>query len=46
MKKFLLVTLIGMVLTIDVFGVVKDFMNKNVEDENIIEKSATIVYVE
>lgn len=45
-KKFLLVVLIGMVLTMDVYGVVNEFMNKPVKEVNHIEETTTIVYME
>lgn len=47
MKKFLLVVMIGMVLALDVCGIVKDFIdNTEIEQESVIERTSTIVYVE
>ena len=46
MKKFLLVTLIGMVLAIDLFGVVKHFTNEEIEEIDHIEETTIAVYVE
>ena len=46
MKKFLLVTLIGMVLAIDIYGVVNDFIVGEVEPVNHIEETTTTVYME
>lgn len=45
MKKFLLVTLIGMVLVMDLCGLVKDFIESNKEIEEV-DPSWTVVYVE
>ena len=46
MKKFLLVVLIGMVLAIDVFGIVKEFKNDEIKEINHIEETTTTVYME
>ena len=46
MKKFLLVILIGMVLAINVYGFVNEFMNKQVKEVNHIEETTTMVYVQ
>lgn len=46
MKKFLLVTMIGLVLAIDLFGIVNQFMKDEVEEVNHIEESTITVYVE
>ena len=46
MKKFLLVALIGMVLVIDVFGIVEEFKNDEVKEINHIEETTTTVYME
>lgn len=46
MRKFLLVTLIGMVLAIDIYGVVNDFMVDEIEEVNHIEETTTTVYME
>lgn len=45
MKKFLLVLMIGIVLALDIYGVVANLMN-NEEEVNHIEETTTIVYVE
>lgn len=46
MKKFLLVMLIGMVLALDIYGVVTNLMIKKEEQINHIEETTTMVYVE
>jgi ABC-type Na+ efflux pump permease subunit len=46
MKKFLLVILIGMVLAINVYGFVNEFMTKQAKEVNHIEETTTMVYVE
>lgn len=46
MKKFLLVVMIGMVLAMDLYGIVKEIINNDIKEENVIEKTSTIVYVE
>ena len=46
MRKFLLVTLIGMVLAIDVYGIVDNYMTKEVEEIDHIEETTTVVYME
>ena len=46
MRKFLLATLIGMVLVIDVFGIVEEFKNDEVKEINHIEETTTTVYME
>lgn len=46
MKKFLLVTLIGMVLAMDIYGIVNEFMVNETQDINHIEETTTIVYME
>lgn len=46
MKKFLLVVIIGMVLAIDIFGIVKDYtINKAKNIDHIAETTMT-VYME
>ena len=45
MKKFLLVVLVGMVLVMDVCGIVKQYID-SIPGEETIDKSVTIVYVE
>lgn len=46
MKKFLVVTLIGMVLAMDVYGFVNHFMKDEVKEINHIKESTVTVYVE
>ena len=48
MKKFLLVLLIGMVLAMDVYGIVKEVIDNysKVEQEDAIDRTTTIIYVE
>ena len=46
MKKFLLVVLIGMVIAINVYGIVKEFIYEETEEINHIEETTTMVYVE
>jgi hypothetical protein len=45
-RKFLLVTLIGMALAMNVYGFVKGFMVEEVEEINHIEETTTTVYME
>lgn len=46
MKKFLLVTLIGMVLAIDVYGITNELIaNYKIKNE-AVDSSVTIVYME
>lgn len=47
MKKFLLVTLIGMVLALDLYGFVNEFfMIDDVKEANHIEETTAKVYME
>ncbi len=46
MKKFLLVVLVGMVLAMDVYGIVNEFMINEVEEIDHIEETTTTVYME
>lgn len=46
MKKFLLVTMIGLVLAIDMYGIVNQFMKDEVKEVNHIEETTMTVYVE
>lgn len=46
MKKFLLVTLIGMVLAINLYGIVNQFMKDEVTEIDHIEATTTTVYME
>lgn len=46
MKKFLLVLLIGMVLAINLYGFVTNFMTEEVEEIDHIKETTMTVYVE
>ena len=46
MKKFLLVILIGMVLALDICGVIKQFTVDDVKEKDIIAETTMTVYVE
>ena len=46
MKKFLLVFMIGMVLTMDIFGVVKEIVDYFEVKEEVVDGNYEIVYVE
>lgn len=47
MKKFLLVLMIGMVLTMDIFGIAKDIADYlDEQNQETIDKNYTIVYME
>lgn len=46
MKKFLLVTMIGLVLAMDLYGIVNRFMVKEIKEIDHIAETTTIVYVE
>lgn len=46
MKKFLLVIFIGMVLTMNLYGIVKEFMNDEVNEIDHIKETTTTVYME
>lgn len=46
MRKFLLVTLIGMALAIYLYGIVNKFMVEEVNEVDHIEETTTIVYME
>ena len=46
MKKFLLVTMIGLVLVMDLYGVVNQFMKDEVKEVDHIAESTITVYVE
>ena len=45
-KKLLLVTLIGMALAINVYGIIKGFMVDEVKEIDHIEETTITVYVE
>lgn len=46
MKKFLLVVLIGMVLAMNLYGIVNKFMVEDVEEIDHIAETTTTVYME
>lgn len=46
MKKFLLVTLIGMAVAMNVYGFVNEYMNDDIKEINHIEETTTMVYME
>lgn len=46
MKKFLLVTMIGLVLAMDLYGIVKNFMTEEIKEIDHIKESTITVYVE
>ena len=46
MRKFLLVTLIGMALAINVYGIVQDLMVEEVKEIDHISETTVTVYME
>ena len=46
MKKFLLVTMIGLVLAMDLYGIVNRFMVEDVKEVDHIAETTTTVYME
>lgn len=46
MRKFLLVTLIGMALVIYLYGIVSDFMKVETKEIDHVKETCTIVYTE
>lgn len=46
MKKFLLVTMIGLVLAMDLYGIVNRFMVDKVEEIDHIKETTVTVYME
>lgn len=46
MKKFLLVVLIGMVLAMNLYGIVSDFMTEEIEEIDHIKETTVTVYME
>lgn len=46
MKKFLVVTLVGMVLAMDIYGFVNQFMKDEVEEIDHIKETTVTVYAE
>lgn len=46
MKKFLLVVLVGMVLAMDIYGIVNGFMKDDIKEIDHIQETTTTVYME
>ena len=46
MKKFLLVLLVGMVLVMNLYGIVNKYMTEETEEIDHIKETTTMVYVE
>lgn len=46
MKKFLLVTMIGLVLAMNLYGIVNSFMKDEVREVDHIKETTVTVYVE
>ena len=46
MKKFILVVFIGIVLAIDLYGIVEELMVDDVKEVDHIEETTTTVYME
>ena len=46
MKKFILVIFIGMVLAIDLCGIVDKYMNDKIEEVDHVEETTVTVYME
>lgn len=46
MRKFLLVVLIGMVLAMNLYGIVKEFMKNEIKEIDHIEETTITVYME
>jgi hypothetical protein len=46
MKKFLLVTMIGIVLTMNLYGFVNQFMKDEVKEVDHIKETTVTVYME
>ena len=46
MKKFLLVTMIGLVLAMNLYGIVNQFMVEEVEEVDHIKETTVTVYME
>lgn len=46
MKKFLLVLLVGMVLVMNLYGIVNKFMAEDVEEIDHIKETTITVYME
>lgn len=46
MKKFLLVVLIGMVLAMNLYGIVNEFMTEEIKEIDHIKETTVTVYTE
>lgn len=46
MKKFLLVTMIGLVLAMDLYGIVNQFMTEDVKEIDHVKETTVTVYME
>lgn len=46
MKKFLLFTMIGLVLAMDLYGIINNYMAEEVKEIDHIEETTIAVYVE
>ena len=46
MKKFLLVTIVGLVLAMDLYGIVNQFMKDEIEEVDHIAETTVEVYME
>lgn len=46
MRKFLLVTFIGMVLAINIYGIVTHFKVDDIQEVDHVEETTTAIYVE
>ena len=46
MKKFLLVTMIGLVLAMNLYGIVNQFMKDEVKEVDHIKETTVTVYME
>lgn len=46
MKKFLLVTMIGLVLAMNLYGIAKQIMTKEIEEIDHVKATTITVYVE
>lgn len=46
MKKFLLVTMIGLVLAMNLYGIVDQLMKDEIKEVNHIKETTVTVYVE
>lgn len=46
MKKFLLVTMMGLVLAMNLYGMINQFMTEEVEEVDHIKETTVTVYME